>query len=83
MLAPARDSARDQREMADPTKYAIFRSYAPKDWKVDFEVQMIPYELKTTACWIGLISVTSSTALAGGIERRGDPSQILFEEGRN
>ena len=83
MLAPARDSARDQREMADPTKYAIFRSYAPKDWKVDFEVQMIPYELKTTTCWIGLISVTSSTALAGGIERRGDPSQILFEEGRN
>lgn len=27
--------------------------------------------------------VAASTASAGGIERRGDPSQILFEEGKN
>jgi len=44
---------------------------------------MIPHELKTAAFWTGLISVVSSTAFAGGIERRSDSSQILFEDGRN
>ncbi|RKF12508.1 hypothetical protein D6850_17730 [Roseovarius spongiae] len=44
---------------------------------------MIPNELKNAALLTGLIFVVSSTAFAGGIERRGDPSQILFEEGRD
>lgn len=44
---------------------------------------MIPHDMKTAAFWAGLLCVCSSMAIAGGIERRGDPSQILFEEGRN
>lgn len=31
----------------------------------------------------GALSVAASMASAGGIERRGDPSQILFEKGKN
>ena len=44
---------------------------------------MSPREPKTAAFLTGLIFVSSSAVFAGGIERRGDPSQILFEEGRN
>ena len=44
---------------------------------------MIQHDVKTAAFWAGLLCVVSSMAIAGGIERRGDPSQILFEEGQN
>ncbi len=44
---------------------------------------MISQKTKSTIRLAALLSVASSMATAGGIERRGDPSQILFEEGRN
>jgi long-subunit fatty acid transport protein len=39
--------------------------------------------LKTTKFTLGVFFLTASSAVAGGIERQSDPSQILFEEGKN
>jgi len=39
--------------------------------------------MKKLALAASALTVTASMASAGEIERRGDPSQILFEEGRN
>ena len=39
--------------------------------------------MKSSVIAVTLLATASAPALAGGIERRGDPSQILFEEGEN
>ena len=39
--------------------------------------------MKKLALAVGATSVAATMASAGGIERRGDPSMILFEEGKN
>lgn len=39
--------------------------------------------MKKSVIAVALLATASAPAFAGGIERRGDPSQILFEEGRN
>ncbi|MFB9150518.1 OmpP1/FadL family transporter [Roseovarius ramblicola] len=39
--------------------------------------------MKQSVIAMTLLATASAPAFAGGIERRGDPSQILFEEGQN
>jgi len=39
--------------------------------------------MKQSVIAMTLLATASAPAFAGGIERRGDPSQIMFEEGRN
>lgn len=39
--------------------------------------------MKATLWIVGVYVITASTTFAGGIERSGDPTRILFEEGKN